>query len=324
MTSRFRIAFVTAVAAWLVAGTGAAHACISVHIGAYPGSAHAGDPVRYSVSNLEPGAHYTISFNGAVIAQGVKGDGPVGGDVTMPDLGSESRPVLLSLSFDHSEIDGAQGIDTTFVTYEPTAPPAPPPPPPPTSPAPPPPAAPPTARVPHVVPHPVLRIHPAPRAPATHDTTSRRGASKPLQRTPTTAAAPAHALAPPASHAVTAVRGLIRQQTPSTAPAIEQRVHRTAPVHPPGRMTRATPAELRPLVAALPRSRRSHGVHMGWLLLGLVALFVLGLNAAAGFVYVRRSPRPRGGDEIARPEIEAELQELIAEERAKRELATRR
>ena len=63
---------------------------------------------------------------------------------------------------------------------------------------------------------------------------------------------------------------------------------------------------------------------MGWLLLGLVALFVLGLNAAAGFVYVRRSPRPRGGDEIARPEIEAELQELIAEERAKRELATRR
>jgi hypothetical protein len=58
--------------------------------------------------------------------------------------------------------------------------------------------------------------------------------------------------------------------------------------------------------------------------LRLVALFVLGFSAAAGLVRMHRRRSPGGSDEHARLEIEAELQELIAEERAKRELATRR
>jgi hypothetical protein len=84
-----------------------------------------------------------------------------------------------------------------------------------------------------------------------------------------------------------------------------------------------TPVELPPQVAPLPRSQRRHSANLGWLLLGLVSLFVVGLSAAAGLVRVRRGRRPSGGDEHAQLEIEAELQELIAEERAKREPSTR-
>jgi hypothetical protein len=61
-----------------------------------------------------------------------------------------------------------------------------------------------------------------------------------------------------------------------------------------------------------------------WVVLGLLALLVLGVNAANGWLRLRRRRIPPADDEGASLAIEAELQEIIAEEQAKRKLPSQR
>ena len=305
-----------AAALFFISGVGSAHACINVHIGAYPSAAHAGDLVHYSVSSLEAGAGYTVSVNGSVVAEGKATGDAVGGTFTMPNLGAQGTAVTVGVTFDHSEIDGARGADTTKVTYEPVA--ASPPAPPPASAQPPPPAPAPAAAQPRTakpVPGkaaPTARTQPQPvqhiSRPAAAQA-ARTGAN--ATRVPAAASADRPAVRPHLRMAVTPVA--LREPTRRVAPStVTHRPRAAAPrphVLPQTRSVRAAP--VRASASAVSATGRRFAV---WWLAAILLLVGSG-TAAAGVILRRRRPTPSPlEDELA---VEAELQEMIAEARAR-------
>ena len=78
------------------------------------------------------------------------------------------------------------------------------------------------------------------------------------------------------------------------------------------------------VVTAVPRPEAGGGRDLGWLVFAVAALLVFGLNAASGWVRLRRRRIPPSDDDAASLDVEAELQEIIAEEQAKRKLRSQR
>lgn len=92
---RVRAGFI-AVAALVVltAGAPAAHACNEPGLGGLPPTVGPGSPnpgpVPFSIANTDPGATYTLQVAGRTVASGTDLDGGgVAGTFTMPDLGSD-------------------------------------------------------------------------------------------------------------------------------------------------------------------------------------------------------------------------------------------
>jgi hypothetical protein len=301
-----------AAAFFLTSGVGSAHACINVHIGAYPTAAHAGDVVQYSVSSLEVGASYTISVNGSIVADGTATGDIVRGPFTMPNLGAQQATVTLGVTFDHSEIDGARGVDTTKVTYEPVA--ASPPAPPPAAAAPPAPAPAPAAAQPRA-------SQPVPRTTAPSEPTqpqpgpriSRPAAPRAIRTGPVATRMPAASTGGRPSvrpqlrvaAAPTALREPTRRAAPSRTPrAAPPRPH----VLPQIGARRAAPVQ--PSARAAPADERQRP--LWWF---AAALLLAGGGIAGGVILKRRRPTPSPlKDDLA---LEAELQEMIAETRAR-------
>lgn len=92
-----------------------------------------GDTVGYSISGIEPGASYTLTApDGSVLDSGTA-SGSVSGSFTMPDLGSEATTMNVHMEADHNATGtshpdgGARYTSDATVGYEPPAPPPPPP-----------------------------------------------------------------------------------------------------------------------------------------------------------------------------------------------------
>jgi hypothetical protein len=331
MTSRFRITLAAVLATVVAVGADSAHACINVGIAGSPAIVHAGDLVHYSVSNVGQDASYTISFNGSVIKEGVQeqAEAPIAGTFTMPDLGSKTRQVVLGVAFDHSEIDGAQGVKTAPLTYEPTAapPPAPPPGPPPPPPPPPPPAPPPQVKR-RVVAHPAR--HSA--RPAIFLTPAGHPARVPVVVKAIEKTTPKPAPTPRFGHGGSGGGSPPARPLgpPPTGPTIAAAAPAPADRHPLGRpaQARGAPKQVRlpqPRVTAAPSPILAPRHPFQWLVAAIVTLVLLAGGGAAGWMRAHRRGRPPDAEpEVTSLEVEAELQEIVAEEQAKRTLPSRR
>jgi hypothetical protein len=320
MTSRFRIALLAALATFMVVGADTATACISVGISGDPARVHVGDLVHYSVSRLGKGAQYTISFNGSVLKEGVQQEeeAPIQGTFTVPDLGSKQRQVVLSVVFDHWDVQGSQEPLTQTLTYEPTAAPPPPPGPPPPPPLPPPP---PVTRVTGAVPTQAVRVRPSTttqlRRQATPET-RKRPIAAPVRATP-------HAPVAVTAHAPSPQRPQPRASGARRAVPVERArtPHSSVRARAPAPQVQLAPP--RSVADEPPQASGARKVpYLRWVVLALGFLFVAGVNAANGWVRLRRRRTPPARDEGASLEVEAELQEIIAEEQAKRKLRSQR
>ena len=299
MTSRFRVALLAMVAAALAA-PGVGQACISVHLSVLTPLVGPGGTVRYSISGLESGATYTVQFGSYSVDSGVADGGGVAGTFTMPDLGSSPRTIYVTGIYTHSDIpDGTAPFDPVGqVQYQPAAappPPAPPPAPPPT---------PPPAQQRSVVRSgghlpksvfPKAVKNPSPKAAPTPTFGAQGGDRK--FRAPEIAMP----VAPKVRHAVAKRRSLARPRTRVEA--------RPPPV--------ALPApRLQPLVTAphpMPAPQR-----VPWVVVAILVLLLLMTAGGSGWIVALRRRRPATpAPELAELELEAELQEIIAEERAK-------
>jgi hypothetical protein len=92
--------------------------------------------------------------------------------------------------------------------------------------------------------------------------------------------------------------------------------HRAVGIHPYVRKTLEPRVRAAPTAGARANPAASAASPLRWLVLGPVLLLLLGAAAAGALVWLRRRPRldKPGAREL---ELEAELQEMIAEERAK-------
>ena len=88
---------------------------------ANPAVAGPNDPVTYDISGMETGATYRVTFRGQTIAEGVSDGGGTNGSFSMPDLGNQPMTVYVELYSDHS--DDPYPWDRYFpVQYTPPAP----------------------------------------------------------------------------------------------------------------------------------------------------------------------------------------------------------
>jgi len=80
-------------------------ACLDPNISLSGSSFSAGDPVGYSISNTLPGAHYTIKIGGVTVADSTDPGGEPGlqGTFTMPDLGEGASAPSFEATVDHPE-----------------------------------------------------------------------------------------------------------------------------------------------------------------------------------------------------------------------------
>lgn len=293
----------------------AGRACISVHLSVTTPAVGPGGTIHYSISGLEQDASYTVHLGSYALASGVSDGGAIEGVFTMPDLGQSSRTIFVTGTYAHSDIQGSSlPFDPAAqVRYEPIA-------------APPLPPAPPAA--------------PPPPAPP-------RTAPPPAQ----TVRAAVSAARRPVRPVVTAATG--EESRPRTFPAQAAAVGRTAPVTPPvaketARRAHAVPRaavrarrlphrhavgaasvapkvllprELLRLQPSRPATRAGMargGLDLWPLVFGLGVGALLVAGAAAGWIVLRGGARTRDPDEdYAALTVEAELQEIIAEERAK-------
>lgn len=300
--------------------------------------ASAGDVVGFSIARTDPGAQYTVSIDGRPVASGVAETRSENHTFRMPDLGSETHTVFVLATVDH---DGAQWNDSKPIEFVVPAAAAVQPPPAPAPQAPAQQSQPgttqPSAQQPLVQPQSQPRQSVAPRTTVKRSTPAKPAAPRARQVVVTQAGAAAKAHPRPATprartrpQAETGARSrpTFRQADPlersaeisrtasprrPTAPMPRRRAsHHQAVVLPP--TPRGTPAptpRLEP-VAAADTSQPGEGSGTPWhyLLLGLAAL--LTATAGGGFALARQRNRPLPDD------VEAELQEMIAEQRARR------
>lgn len=105
---------------WVFAGS--ASACLNADLTTSP-SAGPGDPVSFSISGIEPGANYTVTFQGQTVASGTNAtnNNGVSGTFSMPDLGSQEQTTYAEADTVHPE-DGDSFHLTSSIEYLPPAP----------------------------------------------------------------------------------------------------------------------------------------------------------------------------------------------------------
>jgi hypothetical protein len=85
-------------------------------------SAGPGDPVSFSISGIQPGAHYSVTFEGRGVASGTNtsSNNGVSGSFSMPDLGSSPRTVYAYADTVHPD-DGDSFHLSSAIEYQPPA-----------------------------------------------------------------------------------------------------------------------------------------------------------------------------------------------------------
>jgi hypothetical protein len=338
-----RTALATAAALSTLAAAEAASACNLPYISAAPREVGPGDTVRWTLANVEPRAEYTLTLAERVVAEGVAGASAPTGTFQMFDLGSSARDAYLYLSVSHMEASRthrAEGYsnptaDSEMFQYRvPSAPeveePV-------LSPTVPPPAP---AQPDKIRETKTKKPNPAPdakgggpggRGPGGGDPAGRPPAPEDPApaRTPTVVPKTDQQVAdePAAGGRVEAraesrsVPGEVQSRTRAPARAAPERVQPSRVVLPP---VKAIPVELTPI-----RVEEERGIP-GTVLVAFSALLVVGLGGAAAWALRRPGSTPFGlaadgpqwvppglGVEARDLLVEAELQELIAEERAR-------
>jgi hypothetical protein len=312
---RLTVAIVT-----LLLGLAAApvSACVNINLALQPpggvarGPVHPGDDVRFTVSKTTPGARWTVSILGrGVVASGTADGDYVAGSFSIPDLQQPSGTIFVQLVVEHEDLEDLSHTVSQPLDYvAPTAaqPPA----------RKPSPAS--TAPVKKKRPHPLARQTAAKPKPSEWATTASRphAAPRPLvtvHRAPATPRPLPSAEQPkqPAYHA--APRPTAR------------RVHGRHPnaLHTPARAPRARPEtpKLEPLPAPFPRPAVRHRAPASSqpfpiTALALALALAVGGGAVAAAVLALRRREHRALEARRMAELEAGLQELIAEERARR------
>ena len=300
-----------------------------------PPSAGPGDQVVFTISNVDQGARWDVSLPDHPIDGGVGDGSAVRGEFTIPDLGSRSRTVKLHALVDHD--DGGPYPSDAELEYRAPAPPAGSAPEPSQEPASPgqPDAAPVQAEQPAGVPRQpdkgpdadlAPRVRPG-RTPArigartTHEQKTSRTETRLVTRSRTTVV-----------HATPVVTARAPEKVgsgPKAKATAPRRTSHMPPMHPPREPTRTDTPAPPTHTWTIPSARSGSDSPPVVLLLLLLA------GAAAAVVYAIRRARPGpGAKELetapppvppepalhARPRellVEAELQEIVAEERAR-------
>jgi len=318
-------------------------------LGLFRASAGRGEPVRFALLRLTPGASYTVSVDGAQVASGVaRADGVAPGAFTMPDLGDQPRSnVVVSTHVVHApEPGGDTGRDTPSRTmgYTGAQPAASSPPqrataPPPQAPAQsaPAPAASPAPAVP-----PPARARPKGRLPSASQGGRGAGAgaeerarsggggrteSRPGRRSPTASARRAAARTPMATQKVPARVGpRSRRVTGADRTARDPRVagpFAPAPAGPVQPAPAGPPAPFRQAAVSVGPTAQASGSSVAapydwteaWPL--ALVLLLVGISACA---LVGARAAPREAEPVAAlsgDDLEAALQELLSEARAR-------
>ena len=113
----------------LALGPAAAFACLEPRLDV-PSSAYAGDQVEFTITDTTPGAEYTVEVNGTVVARGISTGGARGatGTFTMPNLGPDPMTVYAKSTTAHDDIEGGRPYPSEQPMRYLVAPPADPPP----------------------------------------------------------------------------------------------------------------------------------------------------------------------------------------------------
>jgi hypothetical protein len=88
---------------------GPASACNPTAIVLNPTDPGPGDLVNYSISNLTPGGDYEVSVDGLPVDSGTASGHVVWGSFSMPNLGGSSTDVSVVAVVQHSDIEGSPG-----------------------------------------------------------------------------------------------------------------------------------------------------------------------------------------------------------------------
>lgn len=350
---QFRVVIALAVVACsLLAGAGAALACIPSAFGAGSpsgGSVAPGDPVRFTIgvkntAGGETTSAYTVSVTGAgAVASGQVGPGGTEGTFTMPDLGPGERSVTVRVSTTDPSAENAPMSSTVAYRSAPaqpkgqapaaeqspaeTAPPA---------------AAPGTSAAPQAAPvragRPTVHAGAGNGAPVASHSRPAKSARPAVSRArPRTRGTRHTSVAPQRATVTTAapaqVRGIApqaasrKQPTGSARPARAGR-HLPAAARPAARALRPTAPVTRRALPEVATAKADRAADKGSE--GVVAA-VLAALLAGGLLVLRRRP-PADPDAALEPApttlapsetdaeltLEAELQELIAEDSAAR------
>ena len=107
--------------------TETAQACNEPYITASPSSAGPGDTITWTIANVEPRAAYTVRVAGRLAADDVAGASAPTGTYQIPDLGSSPREISVEMTVTHAEPspshpDGPSNPerDSVPVAYQPT------------------------------------------------------------------------------------------------------------------------------------------------------------------------------------------------------------
>jgi hypothetical protein len=319
------------IALLLLLAASPASACNCPSLGALgPGAkavAGPGDEVHYSLSNLSDGAEYSIqvSKREVVSTQVYHGTSPVSGTFVMPDLGGSDGGVTVNAVISHPDlvVDTCTTKPNTTIMY--TVPKAP-------SSGTPGVGAPQADR--QAAPE---RSRPAKSPPRVHQRAPNRPkhaapepdpiAPRASPRAPVNPAVePTGSRGHPGHHAIAA--SVAQSPAPAAKPAPASRVVSTEPHTSPALMgLRRADAQPSPTAQPVVLVERATSTHFPWELSALGLLVFAAISGGGwGFARARRRGPPPEPDADLRPlpacegdpdALEAELQELIAEERAR-------
>ena len=321
-----RVGLIAAAAVLLVPG--AAQACNEPTVSVWPNVAGPGDTMHYTITNLTAGAQYELSVEGVLVVPTREATSTsASGTFTMPDLGDRSGGISIGGPIEHWDIensptrkfdtDGTYRAPASTLTGPPESQPAP---------------GTPPADVPggreRGAANPAGRLNgeaPARRAPRPLRAT-RPDAPGPQTAAPVEAEVPLAAPTPATAEpdAVSAPRRELR-----AVPVAPGRIRATPP--PPARATVPERASPRLQIETVSAPEPGAAEHDGP---ALPLMLVAALSAAGGcavwlMLLLRRGgeaavPRAMAPDPLIPPDasVEAELQEIVAEERA-RQIAQR-
>ena len=271
-------------------------ACATASLTFSPSNAGPGDPVSFSISGIEPGATYSIELNGRTVASGTNETNfnGVSGTFTMPDFGSE--PVTVTgfghtfHAADNDSQDPSRSLE--YVPPKPVAPPAP--------------------SVPKGTPAPVESQPPTviPR-----HRPHRASPPIPIQIAKQAAKKQRHDSAATGSGVDSAPADAVGSVPPPSRPTPGSGAAKA-----PSEKSASVPNRVLDAIGSSTRVGPADVPTIGLLALGLILIAAGGLAASVIYIWrngpdpdaALREPAPPGPDPI-----EAELQEIIAEEAAK-------